>query len=157
MASRKVEDLTLEMQRLYGKFKEKMDAAGIPFSLTCTARSYQEQVALYAQGRQSLDEVNALRKLAGLSPILSSGNKKVTWTMLSKHLVKLNDSDLANDKSKAFDIVLLKDGKGHWDVKVSVNKNIKPDYIEAGEIGESVGLKWGGRFKSPDYPHFEQP
>ena len=31
-----------------------------------------------------------------------------------------------------------------------------PLYLEAGPIGESVGLSWGGRWKSiKDYPHFE--
>ena len=25
----------------------------------------------------------------------------------------------------------------------------------AGEVGEWMGLRWGGRFKSPDRPHFE--
>jgi len=36
-----------------------------------------------------------------------------------------------------------------------------PDYEEAGKIGESLGLRWGGRFNNskgkriPYYPHFE--
>jgi len=25
----------------------------------------------------------------------------------------------------------------------------------AGEVGEWMGLRWGGRFKTPDRPHFE--
>ncbi len=46
-------------------------------------------------------------------------------------------------------------GTVHWNTKLDNNNNGTPDYIEIGEIGESVGLKWGGRFSSPDYPHFE--
>lgn len=158
MASRKIEDLTPEMQQLYMKFKDKMAAAKISFLITCTARTVKEQQALYAQGRQTLKEVNALRKMAGLPSITEAENKnKVTWTLASRHIVDLDDGNTGNDKSRAFDIAIIKDGKATWDVKVNVNQNDQPDYLEAGSIGESVGLKWGGRFKSPDYPHFELP
>jgi len=61
--------------------------------------------------------------------------KKVTWTLKSKHIER-----------KAFDIAMMKNGKISWDAK---------DYDEPGKIGESVGLVWGGRWKSPDRPHFQ--
>lgn len=158
MASRKIRDLTPKMQRLYSAFKKKMDEAGISFVITCTARTVREQIALYAQGRQSLEEVNALRKIAGLWEITAAENKrKVTWTLHSKHLIDLEDNDESNNQSNAFDIVITKDKKASWDIKVDVNKNDVPDYDEAGSIGESVGLKWGGRFRSPDRPHYELP
>jgi len=156
MASRKIEDLTLSMQKKFALFKAKMDAAKISFIVTCTARSVKEQQALYSQGRQSLEEINVLRKMAGLAPITASEAKnKVTWTLASRHIVDLDDGNISNDKSRAFDIVITKDGKATWDIKVDVNKDNQPDYMQAGKIGEDVGLKWGGRFKSPDYPHFE--
>lgn len=49
----------------------------------------------------------------------------------------------------AFDIALF-DGKTIiWD---------SPAYTTAGKIGEEIGLKWGGRFKTlVDKPHFERP
>lgn len=50
-------------------------------------RTIETQTAYYAQGRQSLDEVNRLRKIAGLAPINEATNKKiVTKTMNSKHI-----------------------------------------------------------------------
>ena len=61
----------------------------------------------------------------------------VTWTMQSKHL-----------QGKAFDICIMKDGKMDWNTG-------NPDWQHAGEIGEGVGLEWGGRWKHPDYPHFQ--
>ena len=63
--------------------------------------------------------------------------KIVTWTLKSKHI-----------EGKAFDICLLKNGKLNWNVS-------DLDWQKAGLIGESVGLKWGGRFKNKDFPHFE--
>lgn len=153
MSSKKISDLTPNMQKLYRKFATAMKEADLPFKITCTARTLKEQKALYAQGRETLEVTNSLREEAGLPSISSTENKnKVTWTLNSKHIVKDD-----NEKSRAFDIVLLSDDRVHWDLKVDVNKNQKPDYLEAAEIGESVGLKAGARFKTKDYPHFEEP
>ncbi len=157
MSSRKPEDLTKEMRLLYEKFMYKMIEAKIPYIVTCTARDVKEQVALYSQGRQPIEEVNTLRVMAKMPPITDKENVKVTWTMASKHIVNLDDGNTANDKARAFDIVITKNNKPTWDIKVNVNGNEIPDYTESGKIGESVGLKWGGRFKSPDFPHFEMP
>jgi hypothetical protein len=151
MASTKIKELTPELQRLYDKFEAAMALAGLKFKVTCTARTIEEQTALYSQGRNTLSTTNSLRTAAGLSPITDKENKsKVTWTMNSKHLITKD-----NPKARAFDIVLLKDSKPHWDIKVSVNKNTKPDYREAADIGKSVGLIVGADFKKSDMPHYE--
>ena len=157
MSSRKIEDLVPKLQMLYYQFKAKMDLAKIPFIVTCTARTVKEQVALYAQGRQILNEVNVLRAQAQLPPITEAENKnKVTSTLQSKHLVDLEYPITTNDKSSAFDIAILKDGKVTWDLKVNVNKNEIADYMEAGKIGQTVGLTWGGSWTNfKDYPHFQ--
>jgi peptidoglycan L-alanyl-D-glutamate endopeptidase CwlK len=91
-----------------------------------------------------------------LPHITEKQNKKVTWTLQSKHLIDLEDGNLDNNKSRAFDIAITRDGKPVWDVKVDVNHDQYPDYEQAGKIGEAVGLRWGGKFKSPDMPHFEE-
>lgn len=119
MASRKIADLIPEMQPLFYKFKDAMDEAGIDFIVTCTRRSQAEQDALYEQGR-------------------SKPGRIVTWTHKSKHI-----------EGKAFDIVLMENGKPDWNVS-------HPNWTKAGEIGRTVGLVWGGAWaKTKDYPHFE--
>ncbi len=151
MSSRNPNDLTPEMFELWKKFDIAMKNAKISYALTCTARSQTEQEALYAEGRKPLSEVNSLRIIAGLPKITDAENKSpVTWTMNSKHII-----NQTNPKARAFDIVILKDGKACYDIKVNVNNNDISDYLEAGKIGKSIGLKWGGDFKTPDYPHFE--
>lgn len=45
----------------------------------------------------------------------------------------------------AFDFVPIKNGKADWN-------NILT-FAKCGEIAESVGLEWGGRWKMKDYPH----
>lgn len=117
MASRKIEDLLVQLQTKFHEFRIATDQAGLQFIVTCTYRSQEEQNELYAQGR-------------------TKPGKKVTWTKNSKHTLR-----------RAFDIALLgKNGKITWDLKASVNKNEIPDYTELGLIGESLGLTWGGRF-----------
>jgi peptidoglycan L-alanyl-D-glutamate endopeptidase CwlK len=102
-----------------------MAEVGIPWMLTCTYRSQDEQDKLYAQGR-------------------TKPGKKVTWVKVSRHTSRV-----------AFDIAILKDKKPVWDIKININNNEIPDYTEAGQIGEECGLVWGGRWSTPDFPHFE--
>jgi peptidoglycan L-alanyl-D-glutamate endopeptidase CwlK len=156
MASRRIEDCTPSLQLKIKAFAIAAHKAGIPFIITSTARNVKEQIALYAQGRELLENVNILRARAGLAPISYQQNQsKVTWTLQSNHLVDLDDGNPNNDKSRAFDIAISPGGKPVWELKVDANGDNKSDYEQAGLIGESVGLRWGGRFKKPDMPHFE--
>jgi peptidoglycan L-alanyl-D-glutamate endopeptidase CwlK len=121
------------MQEKAKLFAIRMAEIGLPWMLTRTRCTKEEQAALYAQGRTKPGLV-------------------VTWTLKSRHI-----------DGEAFDIAILADGQPTWDPKVSVNDNDDPDYLEAGQIGESIGLEWGGRFKDgkgrprPDAPHFQLP
>ena len=163
--SRDITLLTPYMIRKHGELHKKADAAGLSFITTRTGSEPIEQMALYAQGREPLDRTNHLRKVAGLGPITAKANRHcVTWTLLSEHLINTEDLDFHNDHSKAFDLALKSKIIGvHWEIKVDVNKNDIPDYTELGELGESIGLVWGGRFRDrrgrlrPDMPHFQQP
>ena len=55
-----------------------------------------------------------------------------------------------NNKSAAFDCVPLLHGKPQW--------NDKATYLKMGAIGESVGLKWAGRWtgKLREVAHFSE-
>lgn len=127
MPSRKIGDLTLEMQALAKEFCKMLVLNGIEFMITSTYRSQVEQDALYSIGR-------------------TKPGRKVTWTRHSRHTDR-----------EALDIAILKGGEIMWDAKVDVDMDSVPDYLEAGKIGEACGLVWGGRWKSPDFPHFELP
>ena len=123
--SRNIEDLTSETQEKYWLFDAGMKQASIDFIVTCTRRTKEKQFSLYCQGR-------------------TKPGKIVTWTLNSRHL-----------RGTAFDIAILVDGKLLWNPDLDVDKDGVPEYTEAGQIGESVGLKWGGRFTNKDAPHFE--
>lgn len=157
MASRDLALLTPELREKYLLFKKNAATAGIQVIVTCTARNILEQMALYVQGRLSFSQVNKFRKAAGLHILKSQEqNRKVTWTLDSKHVTNNFDDDLKNDFSRAFDIVIISNRKAVWDIKADVNQNEIPDYEELGRIGESIGLVWGGRWNPPDYVHFQE-
>ena len=84
--SRKIDDLSPEMQPIVTEWCKQMVAAGISFIITCTLRTLEEQTLLYAQGRTS----------PGLI---------VTWTLNSKHLT-----------GNAFDFVIMSNGKPDWNM-----------------------------------------
>ena len=55
----------------------------------------------------------------------------------------------------AFDGVPLRDGKPVWGTRTKEDKDVWAMY---GEIAESVGLEWSGRWKRfREYPHCQMP
>lgn len=53
---------------------------------------------------------------------------------------------------RAFDVVPLRNGKPVWSIR-GYDKEL---WMKVGELGESVGLEWGGSWdRHPDYPHFQ--
>ena len=71
----------------------------------------------------------------------------VSWTTNSKH-----EPQPPEGKSEAIDIcpfIILNGPIKNWDPR-------NPLWLRIGLIGESLGLKWGGRWNlHPDFSHFE--
>jgi hypothetical protein len=113
-----------------------------------TQRSQDTQTALYAQGRMSLAEVNALRLKANLLPISVEENaRKVTWTMNSRHCVV---------PSEAIDFAITIDPDGPTGPKKpQIDWDDEARYKAMGTIAESIGLLWGGGWGDPG--HVELP
>lgn len=152
-------DLDLLHPKLKAKVQPFIDGckdAGIDVIITCTGRDFIVQVALYAQGRQPLSETNRLRKLAGISAITEAANKRrVTWTLASRHIINLDDSEASNDLATAFDYAVVKNGKAIWDVKASLDGDDIPDYLECANVAKGLGLEAGAFWKKADYPHIQ--
>jgi len=79
----------------------------------------------------------------------------VTWTLASRHIPRLDDSDPKNDYPTAFDYAIIKNGKAIWDVKVSLDDDDIPDYLECSNVAKELGLESGAFWKKPDYPHVQ--
>ncbi|MEM4313081.1 MAG: M15 family metallopeptidase [Thermoplasmata archaeon] len=159
---RDINKMDERLKLLYFQLDNILKFKNISYMITCVERTVIEHLVLYVQGRLKTKEVNSFREYINLYPLTDDQNKIVTWTLFSKHII---NPEKNINYSRAFDIAILKDRKPVWDIKIDVNKNDIPDYEEVGIIAEKLqitytdgkkyGLKWGGRFKNPDYPHFE--
>lgn len=53
---------------------------------------------------------------------------------------------------RAFDVVPIRNGKPVWSTRGEDGKV----WAKVGELGQSLGLEWGGSWeRHPDYPHFQ--
>jgi peptidoglycan L-alanyl-D-glutamate endopeptidase CwlK len=102
-----------------------------------TYRTFDEQAALYAQGRTKLYD--------------SKGNKlgKVTNSKPGQSY---------HNYGLAFDIVLVADGNATWDDVKDFDGDSKSDWMEVVKIMKDNGWEWGGDWKGTivDKPHFEK-
>lgn len=91
--------------------------------------------------------VNVLRNDEEQADNLARG---VSATLKSKHLPQLPEG-----KSLAIDICPYDTFSLHGSDKLKWDTS-DPAWAKLGEIGESIGLRWGGRWKKPlDPGHFE--
>ena len=124
-----------------------LKAQGIRFWINETLRLRSTQEAYYAQGRQSLEQVNALRAACKLWPITAAENQRtVTNTLKSKHL-----------EGKAIDICpAKKDGSPWWTAP-------EPEWTKIASVMKACGFEWGGDWINPetgakgwDKPHYQR-
>lgn len=151
------QDMTDELRNRFQVMKaiakEEGLEYGIAWMLNSVLRTKPEQDAYFSQGRNSLAITNAYRRIAGMAPIGEAENKnKVTWTMNSKHFA--DDTG----KSRAFDFVVLKNGKlPTWDIKYDNDKDSVSDYKELAACAAKAGLEAGAYWEKSDYPHVQLP
>lgn len=101
-------------------------------------RSLAVQMAYYSRSRMAVADVKRMYAAAGLyTPTDQECKTANTWTLESNHI-----------QGKAIDFAPMKNGKVWWTAPAAV-------WEAMGEIGETCGLKWGGRWKNKDCPHFE--
>ncbi|MDR2486156.1 MAG: M15 family metallopeptidase [Treponema sp.] len=135
----KLDLLNSGVQRYFDDFVNKLEQRGLRYSIVETLRTQAVQEAYYAQGRESLERINELRKKAGLYLLEESEAKKVvTKTMNSIHLT-----------GKAADIVPVLDGKVPW----LITANNAELWRAFGALGQEAGLEWGGSWPPFDKFH----
>jgi peptidoglycan L-alanyl-D-glutamate endopeptidase CwlK len=140
--NRNIDALKPELAKRVKAFLSKLDEKGIAYFVVETLRSQDVQNAYYAQGRKPLNEVNELRKKAGIYLLTEKKNKSVvTQTLKSNHA-----------DGNAVDIAPVKNGAIWWNAPQQV-------WEEMGKIAEECGLDWcaggGGKAWHWDNPHYE--
>lgn len=134
MASRDINDLLPCVRARAMEFNRRCDekfGTAITVQIVCTWRDPREQECLHLQGRASIDVVNRARALLKLPPI-----------MMRENVIRTNarPGQSAHEYRCAFDALAFEGGK-------MLRRGDHPVYQVIGEIGESCGLEWSGRWK----------
>ena len=140
---KKLEGLSFAAQTVFREFLNSLDEelGDDRYVVFEGRRTVAVQEAYYAQGRESLDDVNKKRAAAGLYLLRSErDNYKITWTLLSKHVDRL-----------AMD-VLPTDGRGNptWDLA-----HYYKIFVIIRDCAKKVGLTCGADWYPPDWPHYQ--
>jgi peptidoglycan L-alanyl-D-glutamate endopeptidase CwlK len=103
-----------------------------PLAMELLARCVEQGIAVFI--------VDTLRTPEEHAANLAKG---VSWTTRSKHLV-----------GDAIDVAPFEQYALHGPDKLNWDAD-DPVWTRVGKIGESLGLRWGGRWKQRDMGHFE--
>jgi len=142
--STSIDDLDPSAVAAARSFVAALGAAGVPYAVTCTRRTIDEQIAYFAQGRAPLEIVNLLRRKAGMRAI---GLGENTYTITKCDGVT---SRSKHQDGRAMDVVPLAMGVPVWPPPAD------PRWKEIAVIGKAAGWKWGGDWQNfPDFPHYE--
>ena len=141
--SSRIEDLEPVTRKLCVDFLLACENAGHVLRVTHTMRTRDEQLHLYAQGRELRD---------GLWVV----------TNPSRVVTKAMPGHSAHNFGMAFD-VCWEGGDPYLHAYEVAHKKVDPRWFAIGEIGEAkIGLSWGGpRGPKDDFtfdnPHFQRP
>jgi hypothetical protein len=144
--NRSIDALRPPLAAAVRRFLGRCQAENFAVVIIETDRSQPVQNAYYAQGREKLDSVNSLRKIAGLYPLKERENTVVTNARVSNHTGG-NAVDMCPEIDR-------KPGYPWWNAP-------EPVWKWMGALAEDCGLDWcaGGYGqtwgKGWDNPHFE--
>jgi peptidoglycan LD-endopeptidase CwlK len=127
-----------------------LKAAGVPYAVTYTYRTAQEQAALYAQGRKPLDEVNHERDLAGMAPIDNDQNGYVVTQCDGIPTAQGGTGRSPHQLGTAIDVVPLGDNGPIWPGPDD------PRWMQIASYFKAQGFEWGGDWNGwKDLPHYQ--
>ena len=142
--SRRIEDLLPRVAAAAARAMSDLKARGVPAVVTSTLRTEAEQVALYAQGRESLASVNAKRSAAGMPLIRLEENR---YTVTNADGVKHKSN---HQGGRALDVVPEQGGRPVWPTASD------PRWKQIAGVFKKYGFEWGGDWKDfQDLPHYQ--
>ena len=129
---RDVKQLHPTLQTKIKQLKSLCEKNGIKIGISECLRTVAEQDALYAKGRTTAGSI-------------VTNCKGSTYSSMHQWGV-------------AFDFYLIMDVDGDGKTSDDAYNNASKLFDKVGKLGQSIGLEWGGSWKSPvDKPHFQLP
>ena len=119
--------LRVEALAIYSKICQELTKDSM-CRFTHTLRTFEEQDALYSQGRKTD------------GPIVTNAKGGSSY----------------HNYGLAIDIVLIKNNAAIYDTKIDLDGDGKSDWIEVVNIFKQHGWEWGGDWKFSDTPHFQK-
>lgn len=142
--SRRLEDLLPRVAAAAARAMADLKARGVPAVVTSTLRTEAEQAALYAQGREPLEDVNKKRAIAGMRLLAQAENK---YTVTNADGVKHKSN---HQGGTALDVVPEYDGRPVWPPAHDER------WTQIAGVFKKYGFEWGGEWKDfPDLPHYQ--
>lgn len=147
--STKLADLKPEAAAAAARAIADLKARGVPHVVTYTLRTYAEQAALYAKGRQPLAVVNCLMHDAGL-PSISEGENNIVTQCDGKRIAEGGKGRSPHQLGTALDVVPLGENGPIWPAPGD------PRWKQIAQSFKEQGFEWGGDWPDfPDYPHYQ--
>lgn len=129
---RDITQLHPELQKKIAQLQEVCAKNGIAIGISECLRTVAEQDALYAKGRTAAGSI-------------VTNCKGSTYSSMHQWGV-------------AFDFYLIMDVDGDGKTSDDAFNDATGLFEKVGKLGQSIGLEWGGGWKSPvDKPHFQLP
>lgn len=152
VSSRSLKDASPVLAERFLRLQTLYQRRFAPWSLIVVSvyRTPQEQLALFSQGRETLDVVNDRRVHANLPPIGPTENARVvTWTTRSRH---------TRYPAEAIDVAVALDPDGpDGPLKPRIDWEDTGHYRPLIALGDIVGLISGAAWSTPDWGHLELP
>lgn len=159
----KLEDLNPDARMKAAKAFANLLKKNIPYVITQTRRTEQEQFALWCQGRKPLDFVNEQRRKAGMYLLTAEENKYTVTNCDGKRISEGGTGRSAHQLGNAIDVTPLENGRAVWPVLEDKRwKEISAEFV-------AQGFTWGGDWDRDgltkldgdddedmvDYPHYQ--
>lgn len=144
--SRSLADLHPVFRPIAEEWQRRCELAGWHILIYFTARSFAEQAALWAQGRESVNAVNALRRVVNFGPL---GDREAR-----RRVTNAKPGRSWHQYGLAIDYVPIRsDGKPDWIYSPGDPADV---YDETARLAKALGCIWGGDFETfKDYGHIE--
>lgn len=151
-SSRRLSDLSTEMQRKEREFEALAKERNLSVLIYCTYRDPIEQARLYRQGRSIHDIRRKSVELQDLGrPDLAELLMRVGPQYDPDIVTYAGPGQSAHNYREAWDGVPMLGGKPQWSVKSKLWK-------EYGNCARESGLEWAGDWTSfTEYPHVQRP